>query len=305
MVDEAVARLASRQYGLFSRSQALAAGATPRVIERRLRSGRWLVVAPGVYSLPGTAPCWRRDVTAACLEAGTGAVASHEAAAPLHRLATFPPGPVVVMVRHGDHQHLRGGRLRQSTDLRPHHCTVVDGIPVTTVARTLVDLAATVRPGRLRIVVEDALAARACTMAELVECLDEIRRPGKRGVACLQAILAGLSPGPLPAATTLERRLKRVLAAGGLPAPVREHELPWDRDTPGRVDFAYPAQRVIVEADSRRWHTRERDFEVDRRRDRQAQLAGWAVYRFTADDLRSRPDDVVATVRRALAVSSK
>ncbi|MGQ0521377.1 MAG: DUF559 domain-containing protein [Actinomycetota bacterium] len=305
MVDEAVAALAATQYLLFARAQALGLGATEKVIEGRLRTGRWLPVLPGVYSLPGMAPSWRRDLMAACLQAGPGAVVSHEAAAALHGVDTFPPGPVVVTVAHGDHQHLRTGRLRQSTDLGPHHRTVVDGIPVTTPARTLVDLAAHTHPGRLRIALDSALAARTCSPEDVRCCLEELRRPGKRGLRKLGALLESRSDGRVPAPTTLERRLKRVLREGGLPAPVREHELPWARDTQGRVDFAYPRQRIIVEADSRRWHTRERDFEADRRRDREAQLAGWDVYRFTWDDLRTCPEDVVATVRRALALSSK
>lgn len=306
MVDQALAELASGQYGLFSRAQALALGATLKMIERRLLAGRWSPVARGVYSLPGMAPSWRRDLMAACLEAGPGAVVSHEAAAALHGLSPFPPGPVVVMLAHGDHQHLSVGTLRQCTDLRAHHRATLDGLAVTTPARTLVDLAgSTAGTQRLRAAAENALAARTCTLEEIRSCVEELRRPGKRGPRRLELVLAGLGPGRVPAATTLERRLKRVLRDGGPPAPVREHELPWRRDTPGRVDFAYPAQRVIVEADSRRWHTRERDFEADRRRDRDAQLAGWDVYRFTWDDLRSCPEDVVATVRRALAVSSK
>lgn len=305
MVDDAVAGLAGRQYGLFTRAQAEAAGATPKVVEGRLRAGRWLVVARGVYSLPGVANSWRRSLLAACLEAGPGAVVSHEAAGALHGLATFPPGPVIVMLAHGDHQHLRLGRLRQSTDLQSHHCTAINGIPVTTAARTLVDLAAAVRPGRLRIAIEDALAARACTLEEVRRCHQELRRPGKSGMASLGLVLGALGPGRVPPPTTLERRVLEVLRGGGLPPPVREYPRPWSGDGEGRVDFAYPAARVIVEADSRRWHTRERDFEVDRRRDREAQLAGWDVYRFTWHDLRSDPDDVVATVRRALAVSSK
>lgn len=305
MVDDLVADLASRQFGLFSRAQASALGLTLRVIERRLAAGRWGLVARGVYSLPGVPGSWRRDLMAACLEAGAGAVVSHEAAAALHRFDTFAPGPVVVMLAHGDHQHLRLGRLRQSTDLLPHHRTAVDGIPVTTVARTLVDLSGAVRPGRLRVVVEDALAARACTLEELCRCHEELRRPGKRGLCNLAIVMKALGPGPATGSTALERRLLRVLREGRLAEPVREHELPWRRDTPGRVDFVYRAERIIVEADSRRWHTRERDFAVDRRRDREAQLAGWDVYRFTWDDLRTDPDDVVATIRRALAMSSK
>jgi hypothetical protein len=305
MLDEAVAELASRQYGLFSRAQALVLGVTLRMIEGRLRAGRWLLVLPGVYSLPGMAPSWRRDLMAACLQAGPGTVVSHEAAAALHRVDTFVLEQVVVTVAHGDHQHLRTGRLRQSTDLAPHHCTLVDGIPVTTLGRTFVDLAAHTHPGRLRIALDSALTARTCSLEDVRCCLEEVRRPGKRGLRKLGALLESRSDGRVPAPTTLERRLKRVLRDGGLPAPVREHDLPWTRDTPGRVDFAYPRQRIIVEADSRRWHTRERDFVSDRRRDREAQLAGWAVYRFTWDDLRTCPEDVVATVRRALALSSK
>lgn len=305
MSEEALVESARRQYGLFSRAQALALGLTLRVIEARIRAGRWERVARGVYSFPGWAPSWRRSLMAACLEAGPGAVVSHEAAAALHGLATFSPGPVVVMLAHGDHQHLRTGRLRQSTDLRSHHCKVVGGIPVTTVARTLVDLAAVIRPGRLRIAVEDALAARSCTLPSLSECHAELRRPGKRGIGAVDLVLRALGPGPIRSASELERLLRRVLVEGGLPEPVREYEAPWGRDTPGRVDLAYPPAKVILEADSRRWHTRERDFEIDRRRDREAQLAGWQVYRFTWQDLVNDPEGVVETVRRALALSSK
>lgn len=109
MVDLLVAELAARQYGLFSRAQALELGATAKVVERRLLGSRWSVAAPGVYALPGTQASWRRDLMVACLQAGPGALASHEAAAALHGLASFSPGPVVVLLPHGDHQHLRRG----------------------------------------------------------------------------------------------------------------------------------------------------------------------------------------------------
>ena len=305
MGDQLLADLARRQYGLFSRAQALALGTSLGLIQRRVASGRWVVMAPGVYGLPGVPPSWRRDLMAACLQAGAGSVISHEAAAALHRVASFPTGPVVVLLAHGDHQHLRIGRLRQSTDLGAHHCTVVDGIPATTLPRTLVDLGAVVRPGRLRIAVEDALAARKCTLDELSGCHAELRRPGKRGVVAMSLVLRSLGPGPVRSASDLERLLLKVLRDGGLPEPVREYDAPWDRSAPGRVDMAYPPAKVILEGDSRRWHTRERDFEVDRRRDREAQLAGWDVYRFTWQDLTDAPAEVQSTVGRALALRSK
>lgn len=302
MFDREMARLASGQYGLFTRTQALGLGMTFRMIESRLTGGRWTRVAPGVYSLPGATPSWRRDLLAACFEAGPEAVASHQAAAALHGLASFPPGALVVTLQHGDHQHLGLGDLRQSTDLRHHHRTEVDNVPVTTVPRTLADLAATVRSGRLRHAVENALAANACTLAELADCHAELRRPGKRGMRNLGLVLGALGPGPTRSVSELERLLLKVLRAGGLPEPVREYDAPWDRDAPGRVDCAYPWAWVILEVDSRRWHTRERDFEVDRRRDRLAQLAGYDVYRFTWRDLKDDPDDVVHTVERALVL---
>ncbi|MGH9179615.1 MAG: type IV toxin-antitoxin system AbiEi family antitoxin domain-containing protein [Acidimicrobiales bacterium] len=305
MLDQLLAELASQQYGLFTRPQATALGASPSLIIRRLEAGRWRVIAPGVYSLPGMQRSWRRDLMAACLQAGPGAVASHEAGAALHGVAPFQQGPVVVMLRHGDHQHLKLGRLRQSTDLALHHCTAVDGIPVTTVARTLVDVAGVVRPGRLRIAIEDALAARKCSLEDLVKCFEEVRRPGKRGIGAMRLVLEALGPGPVRSSSELERLLLRVLRDAGLPEPVREYDAPWSRDAPGRVDFAFPWARLIIEVDSRRWHTRERDFEADRRRDREAQLAGWTVYRFTWQDLKEDPEGVVRTILRALQLSSK
>ena len=305
MLDVVVAALALRQYGLFTRAQVVALGASPSFIDRRIRSSQWVVVAPGVYSLPEVERSWHRDLMAACLEAGPGALASHQAAAALHHLAPFHPGPVVVMLHHGDHQLLTLGDLRQTTDLKPHHHAEVDRIPVTTVPRTLVDLAAVVRPGRLRFAVEDALAAKACSLAELTHCYEELRRPGKRGMRDLGLVLKALGPGPDRPISQLERLLLKVLREGGLPEPIREYDAPWDRSAPGRVDYAYLWWRIILEADSRRWHIRERDFEVDRRRDRLAQLAGWDVYRFTWQDLKHGPKEVVSTVDQAIRISSK
>lgn len=124
-------------------------------------------------------------------------------------------------------------------------------------------------------------------------------------MATLGLILNGLGPGPVHPTSELERLLLKVLRDGGLPEPVREYDAPWDRNAPGRVDFAYPWVRAIMEGDSRRWHTRERDFEVDRRRDRLAQLAGWDVFRFTWHELKNDPDEVVSTMDQVLRKPSK
>ena len=120
----------------------------------------------------------------------------------------------------------------------------------------------------------------------------------------LGQVLADRGPGYVPPESVLERRLLKVLADGGLPAPRRQHPLPWRLEATGRVDLAYPAARIIIEGDGRRWHTRMRDFDVDRARDNEALNHGWRPYRFTWVQITKSPGDVCHTLRRALAVAA-
>lgn len=300
MSDAAIHELASRQYGLFSRQQVFALGGSDDPIRQRLMADRWLAVAPGVYSLPGWPDSWRRRLWLAHLDVGLHSVVSHEAAAALHGLTPIPTGLVTVTVPHGDHERTADYEVRQSTDLRPHHCTTVDGLPVTTSARTLVDLAARLGRDRLGWAVDDAHVARRCRIEDVAAVYDELRRPGKRGMRTLRRVLALRSDGYVPPESVLERRLLAVLRKGGLPEPVRQAALPWRPNAPSRVDLLYPRQRVIVEADGRRWHSRLDNMADDRRRDREAQLHGHAVHRFVWEEITRQPVLVCETVRAAL-----
>jgi very-short-patch-repair endonuclease len=300
VTDDRIHELASRQYGLFARSQAFDLGITNEIVHRRLTAGWWTAAAPGVYSLPGWPDSWRRRLWLAHLDVGLHSVVSHEAAAGLHGLTPIPVGRVTVTVPHGDHERQADYEVRQSTDLRPHHCTTVDGLPVTTPARTLVDLAARLRPDRLGRAVDDAHVARRCRIEDVAAVYDELRRPGKRGMRTLKRVLAFRVDGYVPPESVLERRLLAVLRKGGLPDPVRQAALPWRPHEPQRVDLLYPRQRVIVEADGRRWHSRLDRMADDRRRDREAQLHGHAVHRFVWEEITRQPALVCETVRAAL-----
>jgi hypothetical protein len=134
-----VACLAVAQHGVFSREQALAAGFSAKNIDYRLRIGRWICVDAGVYRPASTPPSWELTVMAACI--GGPAVASHRSAA---RLWSFPglltAPPEVTAYRH---------RRRRSLSVVWHESrylderrdtTILDGIPVTSATRTLVDL---------------------------------------------------------------------------------------------------------------------------------------------------------------------
>ncbi|MDP9071345.1 MAG: hypothetical protein M3N68_08680 [Actinomycetota bacterium] len=304
MTDHEISELASRQYGLFSRSQAFECGAGDDRIKQRLHAGRWMAMAPGVYGLPGWPDSWRRRLMLAHLDVGPDSVVSHEAAAALHGVATFGPGRLVLTVAHGHHERWSPGLVvHQSTDLRPCHCTEVDGLPVTTVARTLFDLAGvTTSRARLERALDDAHARRRCRVEEVRVLYDELRRPRKRGMRLLGEVLAERGPGYVPPESLLERRLLKVLGNAALPTPRRQHPLPWRPEAEGRIDLAYPAARVLIEADGRRWHTRMNDFDVDRSRDNEALNHGWRPYRFTWRQITKAPAEVVRTVRQALAL---
>lgn len=305
MLDQQIADIAARQYGLFSRAQVLALGPDNHLIHRRLAAQRWLHLEPGVYSLPGWPDSWRRRLWCAYLDVGPPAGTSHEAAAALHGLLYFPAGPVHLLVPHGAHH--RGPRpnyVHQSRDLKPDHLTTVDGLPVTTIARTFCDLAATARRGRLTRALDDAHLTRRCPIPTVLQLATDLSRPGKAGLGWLTTTLADRGPGQAVPESALERRLVAVLRKGGFNNLKLQHGFPWRPDAPNRVDVLLN-DRIIVEADSRRWHGRVDSMAEDRRRDRDAQNHGYPVYRFLYEEVKHEPDQIVETLRSAVAALSR
>ncbi len=296
-LDIKVIEIASRQAGIITRRQAMAAGMTDRMIFRRVQRRRWRRVAAGVYALYPTPP---DRIPLAIAVAKLTATVSHEAAGDIHGFARIPPGRCVVTVPHRLTNRCDDVIVHESTDLAPEHVMSVDDLPVTTPERTLVDLAAVLRPRHLRVVVESALVQRTVELDGLWACFSGIARRGKPGVAAMRGVLTELSGDPVVVESELERRLLELLRNSGLPEPVAQHGLPWRSTSTGRVDFAYPKARLIIECDGRRWHTSVESFEFDRRRDNLAQLAGWRVLRFTWADVIQRAPYVIQAVRSAL-----
>ncbi|MGH9266444.1 MAG: type IV toxin-antitoxin system AbiEi family antitoxin domain-containing protein, partial [Acidimicrobiales bacterium] len=184
-MDEAIARLAARQHGCFSRGQALAAEMTDSVIRRRIGSGRWVAVAVGVYRLAGMPVTWRQRALAACLVAGPGAVVSHRSAAVLWGISGFRPGRLEITVPRG--------RSNRNALARVHRSNVKgvrrDGVPVTRVARTVHDLAGVVGGAVLEEAVDDVLCRRLVRLEEL----------DGRGSRALRAVLEAWNGDALPA----------------------------------------------------------------------------------------------------------
>lgn len=300
-VDVAIALLASSQHGVFTRQQAIALGASRAMIQRRRATGRWTVEAAGVYGLPGAVHTWHRRLMVAHLDLGARSVVSHRSAAALLAFPGARQGPPELTVPRGGTRSRRW-RVHES-EVPDTDRTRAQGIPATTVVRTVVDLAAVFDQRALCRLVDGLLADGRVQLGPLTTRALARRSRGRPGSGHLADVLDALGPGHVPAASELEALLFAVLAAGGLPQPVRQHPLP-SLTQLGRVDAAYPAARLILEVDGRRWHTKVDDFERDRKRDIEAGLLGWTVLRFVWADLIERPEWVCHVVRHHLRLAA-
>jgi hypothetical protein len=300
-IDEIVFGLAAAQGGAFARWQLVAHGADDKIIERRCTAGLWVRVRPGVFVLPGLPPADATALWVAWLAVGPHASRSHECAADHWTLQPVVRHRHVFTTTHGDHHHLQGITVHQLRDLLPHHLVVADGMPTTTPARTVVDLAAIVSFERLKRIVENGVNDHIVTDHEVGAVLQEVARPGKWGVRRLTRVLAMRAPGDPVPDSVLERLLLHALRSVGLPDPVPQYPHPGREIGTGWVDYAYPDARLILEADGRRWHQRIADLKRDNARDKAASRAGWLTMRFMHEELTADPDEQGRSVIEALS----
>lgn len=301
-VNAAVLRLALAQANTFAFAQAVEVGATAPMIARRLRSGQWRRELPGVYALAGTERTYEQQLWVAVLAAGRRATVSFEASAAVHGFLGYPRGPLVVTVAHSGCARLPGITVHQITDLSDEGRIAIKGLPITTPARTFVDLAAVSRRIRLRMAIDDARSAGKVRLDEIASALGGVARPGKPGVRLLGSVLDELGPGSIPAASVLEQRLYDSVEQAGLPPLVRQFAFPGRQVVHGCVDGAWPDAMLIVEADSRRWHTRVQDLSRDHLRDQEAARAGWLVLRVMHEHLVGATAETIDTLRATRAI---
>ena len=289
---------AKRNGGIITRREVLALGYPDRTFNRRVNEGVFVRVVPGVFSLPGLATS--SDILLRAAEVHFGAVVSHRSAARIHEMSPIRGNELEVTVTHRGTHKFPGVTVHQTTDLLPEHVTLVRGTRLTAPARTIVDLASVLSRVNLERVLDNALAAAKVDLGTLVELFAALSRKGKPGVRKLQPLLERRVGSPILQTSELEARMSLLLERAGLPEPAREFEAPWLRPISGRIDFAFTDHKVLVECDGRKWHAKYDAFEIDRRRDNAAQLAGWTVLRFTWRMVVDDPVAVVADIRRAL-----
>lgn len=279
VLPERLAELLAAQHGAVARSQAIQAGLSPSAVRTELRNGRWEQAAPRVYTLRGLGDSWYRQLWVAYLHLGPDACVTHESAGRLHGFDEVPSGLVVLTLPHGRRISSSTARLHRADDLIREHVTLLDGLPVTTPARTVVDLAAVLRPARLRSLIESCVVERRLGLAQIGAALAQVRRRGKPGVTRLSRVLDELGPGDGIPNGELERLFATVVDLAGLPRPVHEHPLPGVGARSGFVDRCWPEAKMIVEIDGRKWHSRRQQVVADHDRALQAQTAGYETSR--------------------------
>jgi hypothetical protein len=299
--DARLALLAGRQAGAFSFLQAVGVGFPRPTISRRLATGVWERLHPGVLTVAGLPRSSALERWAAVLAVGPDAVLSHETAALIHGAERLGETPITLTNPHGAHHRLDGVTVHQIDDLRAHHRTTWQGLPVSTAARAVVELGATQGAATIGRVADDLVRAGRTSYGAVASVLAEVMRRGKPGMEKVVHVLDERGDGYVPPASELERALFAALDAGGLPAPVRQLPLPGRGPIAGVADGGYLDAQVVLEADGRRWHARVEAARRDRERDAQVVRAGWVPLRFVYEQIVDDPAGVCATVAEVRA----
>lgn len=293
-----VTDIARAQHGLITHRQVAELGGSPQQIRTLVTSGAWLRARRGIFVVGAAPDTWERQVMAACLAAGPGVVASLRSAARLWDLVQAA-GRIQLLVGDDRRVRLEGIEVHRSALLPPMDRSVARGIPVTSTARTLVDLSPTQPVDTLGVWVDSLLRVGQLHLLDLQSCVARLAGPGRPSLDTIRSVLAVRLPGYDPGDSNLEIRAFRALGDAGLPLPVQQHLVVGPDGQPMFLDLAYPEHLVGIELDGWAFHNQRSDFDRDRRRRNALTLLGWRIYQFTSTttDLA-----LVTTIGRALGL---
>lgn len=276
-VNDRIAELAGRQYGVVSRAQLQGLGVGRGAIEKRSANGRLHRVYPGVFAVGHTALTREGRWLAAVLACGDGALLSHRSAGALWELVRYEGRRIDVNVPPGNRHRSKGAIIVHRAAREP---ATHQNIPTTTPTQTLTDLSYTL-PQRA--------VERALEQAEKLQLLD-VSKAGPR----LKHLIE--QHDFAPTRSELETAFLRLCRRHGLPRPHVNAQVEGEE-----VDFSWPEQRMLVETDSRLHHGTRAAFERDRAKDARLTSLGWRVVRFTYRQAIRDPQTVATVLSRCLA----
>lgn len=282
-----VAALAERQSGVVACAQLKRIGFSDARIGRWLRAGRLHRVHHGVYAVGHRALSARGRLVGGLLYAGPGAMLSHVTSAWWTGIWGGEPRTIHVSTPR---------RCRSTPGVRVHAQRRLErtrhrGLPVTTVAQTMLDVAAVTRPREVRRALAEAVYQGLVDL----EDLEAVAGRGRPGSAALRAAMDGHRPRLAHTLSVLEERFLDLCTAHGIPLPLVNVKV-----AGVMVDALWPDDRVIVELDGHRTHATPAAVERDRSRELTLRAAGYLVLRYTWRQVTRRPDVVAADLRAAL-----
>ncbi len=300
MPIERLSAVASGQLGLFTRSDARRQNVSGDQLRRLAHRGIVERVTPQVFRFTASARSWHQDVLAACLDGGTECVASHRTAAVLHEFDGFEPGVIEVLVP----MHVRHRRknviVHHTRDLPAIDRTRVGRIPVTTKARTLIDLGAVAPADRVEEAFDGAERDRAVRRGIVEGRYASLRAPGRNGIGAMTQILRDRVAIERVPRSVLERRMRRLLTSAGLRQPIARYRTRLPDGTRYEIDFAYVEERIAIEVDGHGSHATRRQRAADNVRENALSDVGWTFRRFTYEQVVRESSAVAAAIRACL-----
>ena len=288
-VERAIARIGARQDNVISLDQLLSAGLGRGAITHRVRA-RWLQrLHRTVYLLGAAPPTLMARAQAAAMACGAGAVVSHRSAAEMFGLLAETERDVDVTVAGRNLAPRAGIRRHRVAELPRHDVTKMRGIPVTSVARTIADLAATEPERDVEAAFQEALYRKIVASPAVAAIIK--REPRRKGAPVIRALIED----PRMTRSEKERKLLRLIDAAQLPRPVTNVRLHGCL-----VDVYWPEQGLVVEFDGHRAHGHRLAFESNRKRDQVLLAHGVRVMRVTDRHLGREPVAVAARIAMAL-----
>jgi hypothetical protein len=296
-VDLVLSALGDEQRGVFTGQQAALRGVPRTALSHRVATDRLVRVHRDIYRLRDHPWNWEARLQAALFDAGPGSAVSYRSAGRLHRMYHYRHSNETEVTRpRGGRHRVELGRLHETRALPPEHVTMIDGFPVTTLARTCFDLAGDPDPDivgkpwcaeehrrRVARVLNDALGRRGLLLVHEISVLAAIGKRGRAGTALIRQLLARFGPKYQPTMSDAESLFTELLDAWGIPQPERQVRF-GDDELIGILDFFFRPQLLDLEIDST-WHDGPLDSEEDEARDARLRAIGLDVKRFTYGNL--------------------
>lgn len=289
--EEKVRAYARDNRGLIDRRSAVGFGVSDKVISGQLGRNRWHRLHAGVYHLNATTPDWYALVRAAVIASGTGALASHRTAAVLYGLEGVSGRMIEVTVPYSNRPMPAAVIVHRTRRSLP--TAIVASIPVVSIERTVLDLAAQLPEPNLEKALMSAVRLRLTTPDRLAEALAFFGGPGVRGTKKTRRVLGHSFNGITGSPSEVD--LMRLIRTAPIPTPECQYQIPLAEGN-AYPDFAWPDRMKIVEIDGLDAHSSADRLHNDLARQNMLMQLGWEIRRFSARSVRRAPHQVIAEI---------